>query len=147
VIGWANLNPLEREALMALAALHKEFGGQAAFESDAVALVAGKPIVAELGFLAMYGLAEFVPDSAGVRGFRLTGEGFGALPASMERLALAEHPRGSWIRNYGRNNDVPAGRFDGRDCAWLSTVNAPVQRWPVPVESPVEGRSYVLSVR
>jgi predicted Zn-dependent protease len=91
VITWANLDPLEREALMALAALHKEFGGQTAFESDAVALVAGKAIVAELGFLAMYGLAEFVPDSAGVRGYRLTGEGFGALPASMERLALAEH--------------------------------------------------------
>jgi hypothetical protein len=26
VIGWANLNPLERESLIALAAMHKELG-------------------------------------------------------------------------------------------------------------------------
>jgi hypothetical protein len=91
VIAWTNLDPLEREALMALAALHKEFGAHAQFTADAVALATGKAVVAELGFLAQYGLAELLPDSKGLRGYRITGEGFGVLPASMERLALAEH--------------------------------------------------------
>jgi hypothetical protein len=95
--GWGSpvngviLDPLERETLMALAALHKEFGAHAQFTADAVALVAGKAVVAELGFLAQYGLAELLPDSEGLRGYRITGEGFDALPTSMERLALADH--------------------------------------------------------
>jgi hypothetical protein len=91
VIGWANLNPLERESLIALAAMHKELGPGSLFTSDAVGVVVGRPVVAELGFLAQYGLIELVPDDNGVRGYRLTGEGYQALPASMERLALAEH--------------------------------------------------------
>jgi hypothetical protein len=91
VIGWANLNPLERESLIALAAMHKELGPGSLFTSDAVGVVVGRPVVAELGFLAQYGLIELTPDDNGVRGYRLTGEGYQALPASMERLALAEH--------------------------------------------------------
>jgi hypothetical protein len=91
VIGWANLNPLERESLIALAAMHKELGPGSLFTSDAVGAVVGRPVVAELGFLAQYGLIELTPDDNGVRGYRLTGEGYQALPASMERLALAEH--------------------------------------------------------
>lgn len=90
MIGWSNLNPLERETLMALAAMHRELGADAAFTTDAVGLVLGRPCVAELGFLAMYGLAELAPDQ---RGYLLTGEGFEALPASAERLALVEHKR------------------------------------------------------
>jgi hypothetical protein len=58
VIGWANLNPLERESLIALAAMHKELGPGSLFTSDAVGVVVGRPVVAELGFLAQYGLIE-----------------------------------------------------------------------------------------
>jgi hypothetical protein len=50
VIGWANLNPLERESLIALAAMHKELGPGSLFTSDAVGVVVGRPVVAELGF-------------------------------------------------------------------------------------------------
>lgn len=85
------MSPLERMALMALAALHKEFGPDATFEADAVALVAGQPVVVELNDLRMRGWADLLKDSAGVFGYRLTGEGYDALPASEERRALREH--------------------------------------------------------
>lgn len=86
-VGWRGLDRFERETLMALAAMHAEFGPDSAFTSDAVGHVMGRACVAELGFLALYGLAELTPD----RGYLLTGEGFAALPPGDDRRALAEH--------------------------------------------------------
>lgn len=85
------MNPLERLALMALAALHREFGPHATFHADAVALVAGQPVVVELNDLRARGFADLLKDCDGVFGYRITGPGFDALPASEERRALAEH--------------------------------------------------------
>jgi hypothetical protein len=85
------VSPLERMALMALAALHREFGPDATFHADAVALVAGQPVVVELNDLRMRGWADLLKDSAGVFGYRLTGPGFDALPHSEEKRALAAH--------------------------------------------------------
>lgn len=81
------LYDLEREALMALAALHEEFGPDSAFTSDAIALVVGRSCVAELGFLHARSLLDLTPD----RGYVLTGEGYEVLPASLERASLREH--------------------------------------------------------
>jgi hypothetical protein len=87
-VTWRGLDRQERETMMALAALHRELGPDAAFESDSVALVMGRPCVGELGFLTMYGLAELAPDG---KGYRLNGEGFAVLPDSEERRRLNEH--------------------------------------------------------
>lgn len=89
-VTWRGLDEQERETLMTLAALHAEFGADVAWTSDAVAFVmpGGRACVAELGFLAMYGLAELMPDR---KGYRLTGEGFAVIPESMEKLRLREH--------------------------------------------------------
>lgn len=84
---WSSLGPLERETLFALAALHREFGPDSAWTSDAVALVLGRACVAELGFLMQFGLCELTAE----RGYLLTGEGFAVLPDSEERRSLAEH--------------------------------------------------------
>jgi len=91
-ITWQALDLPERETLMALAALHREFGPDGNFTSDAVALVMGTPCVAELDMLRVLGLSEIAPHAPGTPfGYRLTGEGFAALPDSEERRALAEH--------------------------------------------------------
>ena len=60
--------------------------------SDAVAIPLGRPCVAELDMLRVLGLAEMIKDAdSGAIGYRLTGEGFAALPDSEERRRLAEH--------------------------------------------------------
>lgn len=87
-VTWANLNRDEKDVLMALAALHKEVGPNSAFEVGVVDLVLGRACVAELGFLAMYGLAELTPDRSG---YLLTGEGYDALPACAVKDGLREH--------------------------------------------------------
>lgn len=89
-ITWAGLDVPERETLMALAALHAEFGPDAAWTSDAVAhvLPGQRACVAELGFLAMYGLAELMPDR---KGYRLSGEGYAVIPESLEKARLRDH--------------------------------------------------------
>lgn len=88
---WQTLPPGERATLMALAALHREFGAAALFETAAIDLIAGRATVAELAFLQLWRLVEFVPAEDGSTGWRLTGEGFEALPDSEERRALADH--------------------------------------------------------
>lgn len=87
-VTWNGLDVQERETLMALVALHGEFGPDAAWDSKAVAYVLGRPCVAELGFLALYGLAELMPDK---RGYRLTGEGFAVVPDGADHRRLREH--------------------------------------------------------
>lgn len=91
-ITYRNLGPNERKALMALASLHVEFGPGAAWHSSAVEHVLGQSVVAELGMLQMYGLADLVDNPGhGGFGYRLNGAGYDALPDSMEKAKLLVH--------------------------------------------------------
>jgi hypothetical protein len=89
-ITYRNLSPNERKALMGLAALHTEFGPDGAWHSSAVEHVLGQSVVAELGMLQMYGLADLIRNPEGF-GYRLNGAGFDALPDSMEKAKLLAH--------------------------------------------------------
>lgn len=91
-ITWRGLGPGERKALITLAALHREFGPDTQWDTSAVEHVAGVPLIAEMAMLQLFGLADVLPDAqGGPPGYRLTGEGFAALPDSEERRALREH--------------------------------------------------------
>lgn len=88
---WYRLNPNERRVLLTVAAMHRELGPDAKFETAAVEHCAGEAVVAELGLLVMFGLLERFPEDGGRWAYRLNGEGLAVIPASDERRALEDH--------------------------------------------------------